>query len=59
MLTSRQKAKQEIARLVQNFESGKAEYKNVAYNETTLRSDFLSPFLKALGWDVFNKVDAQ
>lgn len=46
--------------LVQRFSENYHEYTHPhsRYNETLLRTDFLNPFLEALGWDVENKKHA-
>jgi len=44
-----------IEGLVKKFESNLVYYQSGEYNETQVRSDFINPFLKALGWDVDNK----
>ena len=43
-----------IAELVDNFRQNEADYLGATYNETQARTDFISPFLEALGWDVYN-----
>jgi hypothetical protein len=49
-----------IQGLVNRFSQNRAAYirANSDYNETQLRTDFLNPFLVALGWDVFNEKQA-
>jgi len=44
----------EILRLVDQFEQNLDSYKSGHYNEAQLRSEFLDPFFKALGWDMDN-----
>jgi len=44
----------EILRLVDHFEQNFDSYKSGHYNEAQLRSEFLDPFFKALGWDMDN-----
>jgi type I restriction-modification system DNA methylase subunit len=44
-----------IRDLVQKYENNKTDYRRATYNETQARTDFISPLLKALGWDVHNK----
>ena len=44
----------EILRLVDQFEQNFDSYKSGHYNEAQLRSEFLDPFFKALGWDMDN-----
>ncbi|MEO7021157.1 MAG: DNA methyltransferase [Ktedonobacteraceae bacterium] len=58
---SRHDAKKELVKdLVQRFSENHHEYTHPKfnYNETFLRTDFLNPFLEALGWDVENKKHA-
>ena len=43
-----------IHELVKKFEQHRKEYQSHK-NETELRREFLDPFFKALGWDVFNE----
>jgi type I restriction-modification system DNA methylase subunit len=43
-----------ISDLVNRFEEQYESYRNVAYNETQTRRDFIDPFFKALGWDIDN-----
>jgi len=49
-------APKEIIDLVERFNRNRAEYQSGKYNETQLRREFLDPFFKALGWDVFNEL---
>ncbi len=53
----KEQSQQAIQALVNRFDQNRAEYirANSDYNETQLRTDFLNPFLVALGWDVFNE----
>ncbi len=53
----RARSLQTLQALVNRFGQNRAAYiqANSDYNETQLRSDFLNPFLIALGWDVFNE----
>jgi hypothetical protein len=44
----------ELNRLVGIFERGLAEFRSSGYVEAQLRDDFLSPFFRALGWDLEN-----
>ncbi len=57
-MTSKERAKLEIERLVQRFEDHKLDYKQAGYNETQTRRDFIDPFFKALGWDIDNAESA-
>lgn len=43
-----------VAELVQNFQRNEADYLRPAYNETQVRTDFITPLLAAFGWDVHN-----
>lgn len=47
-------APKEILRLIDQFEQHLDSYKSGQYNEAQLRSEFLDPFFKALGWDMDN-----
>lgn len=44
--------------LVQQFQRNAAEYTRAgsAFNETQARTDFITPLLEALGWDVHNEI---
>ncbi len=44
----------EIARLVEQFGGRIVECKGPAYDEANVRTDFLDPFFRALGWDMDN-----
>src|SRR5450759_3793271 len=48
-------AQRQISDLVTRFEDQYDSYKNVNYNETQTRRDFIDPFFKALGWDIDNE----
>jgi len=43
-----------VVELVQRFRRNEADYLRVTYNETQARTDFITPLLEALGWDVHN-----
>jgi hypothetical protein len=45
----------ELARLVDIFGKNLAAYKSAAYDEASLRQEFLNPLFRALGWDIENK----
>ena len=45
---------QELARLVAKFDRDYPQFVAANYNEATLRTDFLDPLFRALGWDVGN-----
>ena len=44
-----------LGRLVNRFEADKAHYLSRDYSEAQARIDFITPFFKALGWDVENE----
>jgi type I restriction-modification system DNA methylase subunit len=44
----------EMLRLSTQFRSNIGHYKSDAYDEASLRMDFINPFLRALGWDLEN-----
>jgi len=46
----------EIENLVDNFKRNETDYcrANSQYNEAQVRSDFIDPFFRALGWDIEN-----
>jgi predicted type IV restriction endonuclease len=45
----------ELNRLVETFGKNLAAYKSAAYDEASLRQEFLNPLFRALGWDIENK----
>ena len=45
----------ELARLVAQFEKNFAQYQGAAYDEASVRQEFLNPLFRALGWDVENQ----
>jgi hypothetical protein len=47
-------AKSRVADLVRNFKLNEVDYLRATYNETQARTDFITPLLKAFGWDVSN-----
>lgn len=47
-------ARARVAELVSNFKRNEADYLSAAYNETQARTDYITPFLAAFGWDVNN-----
>ncbi|SET39713.1 Eco57I restriction-modification methylase domain-containing protein [Hymenobacter actinosclerus] len=51
---SKEQARLEIARLVENFTHQLPDYKRGRYSETEVRIHYINPFFKALGWDVNN-----
>ncbi len=44
-----------VAELAQRFRSNEADYVGPGYNETQARTEFITPLLEALGWDVHNR----
>ena len=53
--TSFESFQEEQIRLVGIFEKNLAHYKSPDYDEYNLRQEFLTPFFRALGWDMENK----
>jgi type I restriction-modification system DNA methylase subunit len=51
-------APSEILNLVDRFDRNIEAYRSTQYNETQVRREFLDPFFKALGWDVYNEQGA-
>ena len=52
---TKQNAKSEFERLIDNFNNHIDEYKKGKYNETQTRNDYINPFFEALGWDINNR----
>src|SRR5258708_17880714 len=52
----RESAKAKVRDLVTKFVASEATYtaNTSSYNETQARTDFITPFLEAFGWDVRN-----
>ncbi len=48
-------APQAIMDLVELFDRNVESYRSGKYNETQVRLQFINPFFKALGWDVYNE----
>lgn len=44
-----------ILELVERFRAYRESYKTGSYNETQLRNEFINPFFKELGWDIYNE----
>ena len=44
-----------MEKLIRRFESDRNHYLSKSYSEAQARVDFISPFFKALGWDVENE----
>jgi len=55
---ARELGREAVRKLVERFRRNLADYTAPSYNETSLRSDFLNPLFRALGWDVDNDADA-
>jgi len=47
--------KESIERLIRRFESDRPYHLSKSYSEAQVRVDFITPFFKALGWDVENE----
>ena len=47
--------KSELGRLVEQFGRNINQYKGNAYDEASLRQEFLNPLFRTLGWDMENK----
>jgi predicted type IV restriction endonuclease len=45
----------EVGRLVEQFGLHRQRYRASEYGEAQLREEFINPFFKALGWDVYNE----
>ena len=45
----------EILRLIEHFDRNRDDYVSGVYKEAQLRHEFVDPFFKALGWDVYNE----
>ena len=45
----------ELERLVEAFRKNGAYFISASYDEPSLRNDFLTPFWRAIGWDVRNR----
>lgn len=51
---TKEEARIRIAELVQRFRQNEKDYLQGTYNETQVRTDFISPLLEAFGWDIYN-----
>lgn len=47
-------ARQRVSDLVSRFRRNEHEFRSPNYNETQARTEFITPLLEALGWDVHN-----
>jgi hypothetical protein len=52
----RMPAPKEIIELIEQFDRNIERYKSGNYNEEDVRSEFIDPFFKALGWDLYNEM---
>ena len=53
--TDKDKARVSIAKLVERFATNENDYLQSGYNETQVRTEFITPLLEAFGWDVNNR----
>lgn len=53
-MTPKESARARVAELVQHFAQNETDYLRPTYNETQVRTDFITPLLEAFGWDVHN-----
>jgi hypothetical protein len=44
-----------ILKLIELFDRNRDAYLSGAYKEAQLRHEFIDPFFKALGWDIYNE----
>jgi len=44
-----------VLRLIDQFDRNLDAYRSGHYNETQVRLEFIDPFFKALGWDIYNE----
>jgi type I restriction-modification system DNA methylase subunit len=58
MFGSIEDARKAIGDLVERFAANRDHYRAPSYNEETARSEFITPFFEALGWDVHNRSGA-
>jgi hypothetical protein len=48
-------APNDVRNLVERFKNNREQYRSPKYNETQARQEFIDPFFKALGWDIYNE----
>jgi len=48
-------AAREVVDLIERFERNRDTYRSSEYNEAQVRLEFIDPFFKALGWDMYNE----
>lgn len=53
-MITKEEAFKKVQALVKRFDEQLDSYRQVDYNETLTRRDFIDPFFKALGWDIDN-----
>lgn len=51
----KEEARGRIADLISHYKLNEADHLQAGYNETQTRTEFITPFLAAFGWDVENK----
>lgn len=53
---NKDEARERVSALVKSFKLNEGNYCNSTskYNETQVRTDFITPLLEAFGWDVYN-----
>ena len=44
-----------VLQLVEHFDRHHDDYKSGEYGEAEIRLQFIDPFFKALGWDIYNE----
>jgi len=47
-------APREVIDLIERFTRNRDFYRSSEYNEAQVRLEFIDPFFKALGWDMYN-----
>lgn len=52
---TKERARAQMAELVERFRRNEADYLQAGYNETQARTEFITPLLEAFGWDVHNR----
>ncbi len=48
-------APQAVLDLIERFDRNLEAYRSGHYKEARLRAEFIDPFFKALGWDIYNE----
>jgi len=51
-------APSEIIDLIERFSRNAPSYRSSSYGETEVRNEFINPFFKCLGWDIYNTFGA-